>query len=97
MEYILPVTLIIISYFLGVYFSNQGLRDKISRPLVYINETILLTLTILFGWVLTLVALYLAYRDSGLLFTLTLFLVRFVFMPTLLNNRVKGFMEKNGI
>lgn len=49
MAYIFPIILIIISYLLGAYFTHQGSRDKISRPLVYNSETVLLALTILFG------------------------------------------------
>ncbi len=97
MQYLLPIILIIISYLLGVYFAHQGLRNEMDRPLAYRNETIIFVLTILFGWVPAFLSLYLAYRNSGLLFLVILLVVRFVFMPTIFNNKIKYFMEKNGI
>lgn len=97
MAYIFPIILIFVSYLLGVYFAQQGLRSEIDRPLAYRSETILLILTILFGWILTFIGLYLAYKIAGLIFAIILLLVRFVLMPTLFNNKIKSFMEKNHI
>lgn len=97
MGYILPIILVIVSYFLGVYFASQGLKSITDRPLAYSSETIVFILTILFGWIPTFIALYLSYINVGLLFTGILLLVRFVLMPTVLNNKVKSFMEKNHI
>ena len=97
MQYVLPIILMVASYFLGAYFAYQGLKSRIDRPLAYSSEIIVFALTILFGWVPTFIALYLAYMDGGLLFVGMLLLVRFVFMPTLFNDRIKSFMERNGI
>jgi len=97
MEYLLPSILIIISYFLGTFFAFQGLRDPIDKPLIYNKESITLTLTILFGWVPVGIALYLAYINVNLLFAIILVVVRFIILPTILNNKMKKFMDKKGI
>ena len=97
MEYLLPITLIILSYLSGTYFSYQGLRSVIDRPLVYSNELVVLTLTVLFGWIPTFFALYLAYENSGLFFAIILVVIRFIFMPTTLNDKIKSHMDKKGI
>ena len=97
MQYVLPIILIIVSYLLGVYFANQGIRNKIERPLAYSSETILFILTILFGWVLTFIGLYLVYIDAGIFFAVILLIVRFIFLPIVFNNKVKSFMERNHI
>ena len=97
MEYLLPIALIVLSYLSGAYFAYQGLRNVIDRPLAYSNELVVLILTILFGWAPTLLALYLAYKNSGLFFAIILVVVRFIFMPTALNDRIKIYMDNGGI
>ncbi len=97
MEYLLPTVLALVSYLLGVYFAHQGLRSVIDRPLAYRNENVTLALTVIFGWVPLFVALYLGYKGSGWLFALGLLVVRFVLLPTLLNDPIKKFMDKKGI
>jgi len=97
MAYVLPSILIVVSYFLGSYFAFQGLRDSIDKPLLYNNESITVILTILFGWAPVGIALYLAYRDVGLFFVVVLIVVRFIIMPTILNNKIKKFMDRKGV
>ena|SRR3989344_10675 len=97
MQYILPIVLTALSYLFGVYFAYQGLRDVIDRPLAYRNETVILLLTILLGWIPILISLYLAYKTSGLIFVIILFLVRFILLPTILNDKIKIIMMKKGI
>ena len=97
MEYLLPIIFIVISYVLGTFFAFQGLRNPVNRPLVYSSELVTLFLTILFGWVPVGVALYLAYINTNLFFVVTLIIVRFVILPTALNNRMKKFIDKKGI
>ena len=91
----IPIILTIISYVCGVYFGHQGLRSPIDRPLAYSNESILLILTLLFGWLPLATAFYLAFKIS-LLFLIILILVRFVIAPTLLNNLFISLLNKYG-
>ena len=97
MEYILPIILIVASYFLGSFFAFQGLRDSIDKPLIYNNESITITLTILFGWIPVGLALYLAYIDVNLLFAVILIVFRFIIISTILNEKLKKFMDEKGI
>lgn len=97
MEYLLPSIIIIVSYFLGTYFAFQGLRDPMDKPLVYNNGSLVLVLNILFGLAPVLVALYLAYVNVSLFFVTILIVVRFMILPTILNIKIKEFMDKKGI
>lgn len=85
-----------VSYFLGVYFSIQGLRNYLDRPLLYRNESVILLLTIIFGWIPTFVAVYLSYKNISIWFALILIVVRFIILPTFLNDNIKKIMDKNG-
>ena len=96
MEYLLPSILTIISYFLGSFLGFQRLRDPVERPLIY-TEIVLFILTVFFGWLPVGIAFYLAYININLLFAIILILIRFIIMPSLLNNKLKTFMNKNGI
>ena len=96
MTYLLPSILVLFSYLFGVYFAYQGTRSIIDRPIICNNELILITLTILFGWFPLIVGIYLAFRYSGLVFVLILAVIRFILLPTLLNHKIKNFMNKKG-
>jgi len=72
------------------------MRGVIDRPLIYNNELILITLTILFGWAPLAIGVYLAFKDSGLIFVLILIIVRFLLLPTLFNDKIESFMNKRG-
>lgn len=97
MEYILPSILVAVSYFLGTFLVFQWHRDPIDKPLIYNNKLITRTLMILFGWVPIVVAVYLAYVNVSLFFVMILIVVRFIILPAILNNKIKEFMDKNGI
>ena len=84
----------IVSYMLGTFFVFQGLRNPIDKPLVYSSESVTFFLTILFGWIPVGVALYLAYINTNVFFVVTLVIVRFVVLPTILNDRIKKFRDK---
>ena len=96
MSYILPSLLVLLSYLLGVYFASQGMRSAIDKPLIYNNELLLITLTILFGWIPLVSGIYSAFRNSGLIFAAILILIRFLLLPTLFNNKIKNLMDKRG-
>lgn len=97
MEYVLPIVLVLVSYILGVYFAFQGLRSASDKPLAYSSHKVTFVLTLVFGWLPSIVAFYLAYKNVSLIFTVFLALARFILMPTLLNNSFKSFMDKKGI
>lgn len=97
MMYLVPIILVLLSYLLGVYFSIQGLRSVMERPLIYKNELILFMLTISFGGIPLIIGVYLAFKTSGLLFVLLLIIGRFLLLPTLFNDKIKRFMKKKGI
>ncbi len=97
MDYLLPSVLMVFSYILGVYLAHQGLREKIDRPLFYTNDNVVFLLTILFGWLPALVSLYLAYVNLGWIFASTLFIIRFLVMTTLFNDKIFNFMNRKGI
>ena len=97
MHYLLPITLVILSYFLGVYFAFQGLRNPINRPLIYRNEGLIFILNILFGWVPLIIAVYLALKYIGLIFALVIIVVRFILLTSLLNDKIKSFLDKVSI
>lgn len=100
MQYLFSIILTIISYLFGVYFSTQGLRSVIDRPLIYsfgiLSEVILFILNLLFGWVLAFVSLYVAYKSSGILFAVIISIIRFIILPMLFNDKIQNFMKKNG-
>ena len=64
MQYLLPIILTVISYIFGVYFAHQGLRNIMERPLIYKSEALLLILTIVFGWIPVIVAVYLGFKNE---------------------------------
>lgn len=97
MEYLLPSILIVTSYLLGSFFAFQVLRSPIDRPLIYSNNSLILILTILFGWIPFGISLYLAYRNASLFFVIILILARFFILPTMFNEKFKKFMDQKGI
>lgn len=96
MIYLSPSILVVFSYLLGVYFAHQGMRNVIDRPLLYSNELILITLTVLFGWIPLVIGIYLALREASLFFAFLLIIIRFLLLPTLFNDKIESFMNKKG-
>jgi hypothetical protein len=94
MVYIIPITLTLVSYLFGVYFANQGLRDEISRPLIYSSDFVIMSLIFLFSWVPMILALYLGFRNTNWITLVVLLLMRFTVLPTFFNNKIKRFMDK---
>jgi ABC-type bacteriocin/lantibiotic exporter with double-glycine peptidase domain len=74
----------------------QGLRDPMDRPVIY-NESNTLFLTIVFGWIPVVIALYLAYININVFFIIILIVARFFILPTIFNNKLKKFMDKKGV
>lgn len=97
MQYLIPSILTIISYVLGTYFAFQELRNPIEKSLAYRSESTIFFLTILFGWMPIAVALYLSYVNTNSFFLAILVVVRFIILPTILNDRIKKFMDEKGI
>ena len=89
---ILPITLTIFSYILGVYTGYQGLRLPVDRPVIY-SETFLFILTLVLGWFPALVAIYLAFRIS-IVFLIILVLARFLVLPTIFNDPITSLIDK---
>ena len=92
---IIAIILTSISYLFGTYLAYQGLRSPIDRPLAYSNESILLALTLLCGWLPLAIAIYFAFKIS-LVFLIIIILARFIVAPTLLNNLFISLMNKFG-
>lgn len=94
--YTIPIILVLISYFLGTYLAEQGLRSPVERPVIYKNEPSLIFLAIIFGWSPIVIALYLGFRDEGVIFALVLAFFRFVILPTILNNKIRSLIRGSG-
>lgn len=94
--YLLPSVLVLLSYVFGVYFAHQASRDVIDRPLLYNNRLILIALVILFAVIPFVAAIYLAIKDSDLIFVSLLVITRFLLLPALFSNKIDGFMDRRG-
>lgn len=85
-----------ISYLFGVYFSVQGLRSPVERPLVYRGETLIFVLLFFTSIVPLLFALYNSYLIWGIWGSVLIAITRFAVLP-IFNPSIMSLMKRLGI
>lgn len=94
MIYVITLALVIISHILGSYFSIQGLRGPVNRPIIYKSEIVIFLLVIIFGWIPLILALYISVTSVGIIYSFFLLILKTLILPSVFN--LKKFMDNRG-